>query len=86
VAFRLTVFSNLSTASAKSSSSKPSRCPSLFLRKAVNLMFKKVDPQRAPDPAVASCTSRTGFSLVMVYAMRSTVPPPASQMTKLIGG
>lgn len=46
-------------------------------------MLRKLEPQSAPVPGVASCTSRIGLRLVMVYEMRSTVPPPASQITKL---
>jgi hypothetical protein len=46
-------------------------------------MLRKVDPHSAPVPGVASWTSRIGLRLVMVYEMRSTVPPPASQITKL---
>lgn len=70
-------------ASARISSSHPGSFPSFWVRNSPNLRFKNVEPQRPPVPAAASLTLRIGCSWVIVYEIKSTVPPPASQRTKL---
>ena len=70
-------------ASASISSSQPASPPNFEVRNSPNRRLRNVEPQRPPVPAAASLTSRTGCSAVIVYEIKSTVPPPASQRTKL---
>lgn len=50
--------------------------------KSINRRFRKTEPQRPPVPAVISSTCSLGYSDLILYDIKSTVPPPASQTTK----
>lgn len=56
---------------------------SLFFKYFSNRALRKLRPHSPSDPVAASLTSNIGLNLVMVYHMRSTVPPPASSTTKV---
>jgi hypothetical protein len=82
-AWYLTTESKRSMASASISSSHPGSPPNFVVKNSLNRRLRKIEPQRPPVPPAASLTLRMGWSAVIVYEIKSTVPPPASQRTKL---